>query len=144
MLQMTWGIIGDLERHRCALAGTSLRQKLGDIADLGAQLFGGLRADQAAVFLEQRAASSAVHNDEIALIRHCCYVGSGQGQRAVRITRMLVEGTAADLPGDFDYPVTVRFQRPAGGLVNMIEERIHDAATKQRNRWRGGRRQEAC
>ena len=50
---------------------------------------------------------------------------------------MLVQRAAARLPLRLDHGVPVRLERAPGGVVDVGEERVHDAALEEGRRWPG-------
>jgi hypothetical protein len=48
---------------------------------------------------------------------------------------MLMQGPAADLAADFDYPVAIHLQGTPGGFVHVAEQSVHDAAAEEGDGW---------
>src|ERR1041384_5796568 len=57
-------------------------------------------------------------------------VGPDQRARRRPGSGVLMERTAARLPGDLHHAISVGLERPPAGAVHVSEERVHDAATK--------------
>ena len=97
-----------------------------------------VRAEQVAVALEQRAAAGAVHDDVVRRVRQRRHVLARQRLGGGAVAGVLVEGAAAGLALGLDDPVAVGLEGPAGGVVDVAEERVHDAAAEEGDG--GGRR----
>jgi hypothetical protein len=133
VLKMARSVVRDVERQGCATAGPGLREEFRDVLDPAGQISSCLGFQEAAIVLEERATTGAVDQDQVCPVGERGHVGSGEGLCRAVCPGMVVEGTAAYLPGYVDDGVAIGGECPPSGGMDMVEECVHDTATEEPN-----------
>ena len=131
VLQVAGRVVRDVERQGAARTGPAAASSSDTSRTLAPKLGRGLGAEQVAVVLEQRAAAGAVDDDVVGrperrdvLARQ--RFGARRGRRRARAARRSSPGPATSTTR-----VAVGLERAAGGVVDVAEEGVHDAAAEE-------------
>ena len=137
VLQVTGRVVRHVQRSAPPGRGPALGQELGHVAHLGRERARRVRAEQVTVALEQRAAAGAVHHDVVgrsAEGRARSAAPAPRRRRGRRRARAAPRSRPGPAPDD---PIAVGLERAPGGLVDVAEQGVHDAAAEQGDGGRG-------
>ncbi len=142
--EMTGRIVSDSDVQETAFHGTARAQELRNVSDSVRECLGrGVITEQPPVFFEHRTTSSAVDgNRSVRRIRESLEVVPSQRDCRLVLAGVGMECAAATLPGCFEDLVPVGPEYALCGGVHVVEEALHDAASKHDCRpsaVRGGR-----
>ena len=121
----------EIERCACDRSLAVAGEQLCHIADSSTEPGAALLTQQMAVFLHQGSAPRAVHDDRLVAISESLDVGASQDPRLVEQAGVGMESSAASLTGDLASLVAIDAQGALGGLMDVGEETLLDAAAKQ-------------
>src|SRR2546423_7795520 len=133
MQQMTWRIVGDVQIER--RAGYGLRRaiagnQLTHVANTAGEILRACVCQLAPIFLHPGATAGAVDDDRLIARAEGGDVCSSECACLVDEAGMHVQRSTADLCRRLADGVAIDGQRADGGLVNVGEEALHDAAPK--------------